>query len=284
MIVDFHTHIFPEKIAVRTIEKLEKIANVNACSDGRESSLIRSMKQAGVDVSVILPVVTSPQQFHSINQFAAQLNETYKGKDVRLLSFGGIHPDTEDYKKDLREIKNLGLQGIKLHPDYQNTFFDDIRYKRILDYASELGLVCVTHAGIDIGYPDNVRCTTASILRVLDEVAPKKLVLAHYGGFRLWEEVLREIAGRDVYLDTAYTADLIADEIFLKILEKHGADKILFATDSPWSGQAESLAHIRRLVGDTEERDQILGINAQKLIQIEKMTTVIPLVLDGGLR
>ena len=88
-------------------------------------------------------------------------------------------------------------------------------------------------------------------------------------GVRLWEEVLREIAGRDVYLDTAYTADLIADEIFLKILEKHGADKILFATDSPWSGQAESLAHIRRLVGDTEERDQILGINAQKLIQIE---------------
>lgn len=268
MIVDFHTHIFPEKIAVKTIEKLKKIAGVEAFSDGRESSLIRSMKQAGVDVSVILPVVTSPQQFHTINQFAAQLNEKYEGQSVRLLSFGGIHPDSADYKQDLREIKNLGLQGIKLHPDYQNTFFDDIRYQRILDYASELDLVCVTHAGIDIGYPDNVRCTTASILRVLDAVAPKNLVLAHYGGFKCWEEVEREIAGRDVYLDTAYTADLIGDEIFLKILHKHGADKILFATDSPWSGQAESLAHIRRLVTDLRERDQILGLNAQKLIRI----------------
>lgn len=268
MIIDFHTHVFPEKIAVRTIEKLKKKANVDAFSDGRESSLLRSMEQAGVNVSVILPVVTSPEQFHTVNQFAAQLNETYAGRSVRLLSFGGMHPDSADYKKDLREIKHLGLQGIKLHPDYQDTFFDDIRYMRILDYASELDLVCVTHAGIDIGYPDNVRCTIPSILRVLDEVAPKKLVLAHYGGFRLWEEVETHLAGRDVYLDTAYTAGIIGDAIFLNILKKHGADKILFATDSPWSGQAESLAHIRRLVTDQGERDKILGQNAQKLIRI----------------
>ncbi len=268
MIVDFHTHIFPEKIAVKTIEKLEKKADVKAYLDGRESSLIRSMEQAGVSVSVILPVVTTPQQFETVNRFAAQLNEKYEGKDIRLLSFGGIHPDSADYKKDLREIKHLGLQGIKLHPDYQNTFFDDIRYKRILDYASQLGLVCVTHAGIDIGYPDNVRCTVASIINVLEEVAPEKLVLAHYGGFKLWEEVEREIAGRDVYLDTAYTADLIADEVFLKILKKHGADKILFATDSPWSGQAESLEHIRRLVEDQGDRERILGVNAQGLVKI----------------
>lgn len=268
MIVDFHTHVFPDKIAVRTIEKLKKKANVDAFSDGRESSLLRSMEQTGVDVSVILPVVTSPEQFHTINQFAAQLNKAYEGRSVRLLSFGGIHPDTADYKKSLREIKNLGLQGIKLHPDYQDTDFDDIRYMRILDYASELGLVCVTHAGIDIGYPDHVRCTTASIVRVLDEVAPEKLVLAHYGGFRLWEEVQMYLAGRDVYLDTAYTADIIEDDLFLGILKKHGADKILFATDSPWSGQAESLAHIRRLVTDQGERDKILGQNAQKLIRI----------------
>ena len=96
MIVDFHTHIFPEKIAVKTIEKLEKKADVKAYLDGRESSLIRSMEQAGVSVSVILPVVTTPQQFETVNRFAAQLNEKYEGKDIRLLSFGGSHPDSAD--------------------------------------------------------------------------------------------------------------------------------------------------------------------------------------------
>ena len=262
MIVDFHTHIFPEKIAVKTIRKLEAKAGVTAFADGREESLIQSMKKAGVDISVVLPVVTTPEQFdtaESINRFAAQYQEG------PILSFGGIHPACENYKEILRHVKSLGMKGIKLHPDYQNTFFDDIRYMRILDYASQLGLTTVVHAGIDIGYPDNVRCTIRGICKVLDEVGPKQLVLAHYGGYRLWEDVERYIAGRDVYLDTAYTADVIEDDIFRRILKKHGADKILFATDSPWSGQAESLAHIRRLVTDPQDLQKILGRNAQRL-------------------
>lgn len=266
MIIDFHTHIFPEKIASKTIQKLETIANVKAFTDGREESLLKSMEESGVDVSIVLPVVTAPEQFHTVNQFAAGLNEKYKGRKTRLLSFGGIHPDTPDYKKDLRTIKELGLQGIKLHPDYQNTFFDDIRYMRILDYASQLDLVTVVHAGVDIGFPDNVRCTIPCICKVLDEVSPKNLVLAHYGGFGLWEEVEEFVAGRDVYLDTAYTNGFIGDDIFLKILQKHGAGKVLFATDSPWSGQAQSLAHIRRLVPDKKELDKILGQNAKELV------------------
>ena len=40
--------------------------------------------------------------------------------------------------KRLKELKHMGFKGIKLHPDYQETFIDDIRYKRIISYASEL--------------------------------------------------------------------------------------------------------------------------------------------------
>lgn len=267
MVIDFHTHIFPDKIAAKTIDKLEHIGNVKAFTDGREESLTASMEKAGVDVSVVLPVVTAPEQFHTVNHFAAQLNEKYKNSKRRLLSFGGIHPDSPDYKKELREIKELGLKGIKLHPDYQNTYFDDIRYMRILEYASELDLIIVVHAGRDIGFPDHVRCTLDAIRRVLDEAAPKNLVLGHYGGFDLWEDVAECVAGRDVYLDTAYIFEFIKDETFLKILAKHGADKILFATDSPWSGQAESLAQLKRLVTKEADRSLILGENAEKLLK-----------------
>ena len=104
MIVDFHTHIFPDKIAKKTIEKLEGIANVKAFTDGREVSLISSMEEAGVDLSLVLPVVTKPEQFATINDFAARLNEKYQGKSRRLFSFGGIHPDSPDYKRELRTI------------------------------------------------------------------------------------------------------------------------------------------------------------------------------------
>lgn len=267
MVIDFHTHIFPGKIAGKTITYLEDKAHIKAFNDGTEEGLISSMEEAGVDVSVVLPVVTRPEQFHTINDFAAKLNEKYQDKRTRLWSFGGIHPDSVDYKGELRTIKNLGLLGIKLHPDYQDTQFDDIKYMRILDYASELGLVSVVHAGVDVGFPDNVRCTPRQICRVIDQVSPKKLALAHYGSFDMWEEVEQLLAGKDVYLDTAFTAGYIKDEVFLNILKKHGADRILFATDSPWSGQKESLKFVRSLGIDKIELDKILGQNAGKLLE-----------------
>ncbi len=266
MVVDFHTHIFPEKIAARTIEKLEKLANVKAFTDGREESLVASMRQADVDLSVVLPVVTKPEQFRSVNDFAVRLNEKYADKEKRLLSFGGIHPDSPDYKAMLRDIRDLGLKGIKLHPDYQNTYFDDIKYMRIVDYASELGLVSVVHAGVDIGFPDHVRCTVERIRRVLDEVNPQNLVLAHFGGFGMWAEVEELLAGEKVYLDTAYIFGFIEKDVFLGILEKHGAEHVLFATDSPWSGQRESLEYVRELPVPREQLDQIIGGNAERLL------------------
>lgn len=266
MVIDFHTHIFPDKIAGRTIEKLENVANVKAFTDGREESLVASMEQSGVTLSVVLPVVTRPEQFNTVNDFAAMLNEKYEDKQHRILSFGGIHPATLDYKRELRVIRDLGLKGIKLHPDYQDTYFDDVKYMRILDYASELGLISIIHAGVDIGYPDNVHCTPERIQRVIDEVAPEKMVLAHYGSFGLWEDVERLIAGQNVYLDTSYIFGFISDEMFLKILEKQGADRVLFATDSPWSGQKESLAYIRNLPIEQNDLQKILEKNAAELL------------------
>ncbi len=276
MIVDFHTHIFPEKIAARTIEKLENMSGIKAFTDGREESLIVSMEQAGVDLSIVLPVVTKPEQFDTVNKFAVQLNEKYQDKKRRLLSFGGIHPDTSDYKKQLQLIYDWGLLGIKLHPDYQSTYIDDLKYMRIFDYASQLGLIIVIHAGIDVGFPDNVRCTPKRIRKVLDEVAPQNMVLAHYGSFGLWDEVEELLIGQNVYLDTAYTFGFIQDEQFLRILKNHGADNILFATDSPWSGQKESLSHLRNLASNPEDKnleninssdlEKITGQNAIKLL------------------
>ena len=85
MIIDFHTHIFPDAIAERTIHKLETAANIHAHADGTLQGLQTSMKQAGVDYSVILPVVTKPSQFDSVNRFAASIN----GRNG-ILSLGGI--------------------------------------------------------------------------------------------------------------------------------------------------------------------------------------------------
>ncbi len=265
MIIDFHTHIFPDQIASRTIEALEAKAGLTAATDGTLKGLLTSMETAGIDMSVILPVVTKPSQFETVNTFAASVSGMYPGK---LISFGGIHPDTEDYKGELNRIKALGLKGIKLHPDYQSVMIDDVRYMNIIEYADALDLMIITHAGIDIGLPEPVHCPPDKMRKVLDKLKPKKMIAAHYGGWKQWEEVYEYLAGENIYLDTAFTFGHIDEEMFYKILKKHGSDKILFATDCPWGNQSKDVEIFNKLNLTKEVKEAILYKNALRLLEL----------------
>lgn len=265
MVIDFHTHIFPDAIAERTIAALAQKAGVKAATDGTLNGLLSSMDRSGVDLSVIMPVVTKPSQFDHVNAFAQSVNEQYAG---RLLSFGGIHPDCTEYKEKLDTIKAMGLPGIKIHPDYQGVMIDDVRYMNIIEYASELGLIVLTHVGIDIGIPEPVHCPPDKMRKVIDKIKPEKMVLAHMGGWKQWDEVYEYLAGENVYLDTAFTFDYIEQDILLKILKKHGTDKILFATDSPWSDTVPSIQAAGQLPVAASAVEDILANNAKKLLNL----------------
>lgn len=260
--IDFHTHIFPDKIAGKTLEFLSSRCKTIPFTDGTAEGLRKSGREAGMDLSVALPVVTNPAQFQSINRFASQFLEG------EILSFGGIHPDSADYKAELKELKAMGFCGIKLHPAYQETMFNDIRYKRIISAATELGFIISVHGGFDPGYPDCIYATPQMSAEVIDEVRPEKLILAHMGGFLCWDEVERYLVGKDVYLDTAVVFGQIDDAQFVRICREHGADKILFATDSPWSGQKESVEYLNSLPLSGEEKNKILDENARKLLTL----------------
>ena len=263
MIIDFHTHIFPEKIAAKSISYLSEKSGVKNNTDGTAQGLAESMAQSGVDMSVVLPVATKPQQFDSILRYACEVNEKYEG---RLLSFGGIHPLDEDYKQHLRQIKAEGLRGIKLHPDYQDSYIDDIGCKRIIYEAAALGLITVVHAGRDIGWGDPVHCPPERVIGVIDEINPEKLVLAHLGGWEQWDAVAELICGRNIWLDTAFCLEYIKMESFYEILEKHGCRRMLFATDSPWSPQKGYIDRLTQLLPDSNIRNAVLGENAWRLL------------------
>lgn len=267
MIIDFHTHIFPETIAAKTISHLERFGNVTAHTNGMLTGLKNSMKEAGITTSVVLPVVTKPSQFETINNYAASIT----GKDG-IISFGGIHPDTEDYKKELDTILSLGLKGIKLHPDYQNMFIDDKRYINIIQYAVDHDLIVSIHAGIDIGMPYPVHCPPERSLIMLNQVLActinpePKIVLAHTGGYGQWDDVEKLLVGQDVYFDISYSLPMITAEQLVRIIKNHGHNRILFATDSPWGTQKDAVDHVINLPLSQEEKDAVLYKNALRLL------------------
>ena len=264
MIIDFHTHTFPDKIAAQTIAFLSEKGNVKPYREGTLSSLKESMKKSGVDYSVVLPVATAPKQVDSINRLSFELN----GKDG-IIYAGAIHPDCDNIEEILDRIKENGLFGLKIHPDYQGVYFDDPRYIRILREAAKRDLTVITHAGVDIGYLDDVHCTPDMVLKVLDElkgIIDNKLVLAHMGGCDLPDEVIEKLAGKPVYLDTSFVLDRY-NEKCRQIIEKHGFDRILFATDSPWSDQKQFIDLIKNYGFSKENEDKIFYKNALKILK-----------------
>lgn len=278
MIIDFHTHTFPDRIAAASIKVLEDTSDTIGFTDGTNKGLIESMKKAGVDMSIILPVVTNPVKTSNINRFAAETNE--KTEETGLFSFGGIHPDSSDYKELIRECASLGLKGIKLHPDYYGVMFNDIRIKRIVSYATELGLIVITHAGMDIGLYPPICCSIDSILEVMREVQPDRLVLAHMGGWMNWEEVTQRLSGENVWIDTAFSLGeinwknkdkhkpyhMLSDEMFVKMVREFGSKKVLFATDCPWADQLDYVNRIKASNLTAEEKENIFHKNAEELL------------------
>ncbi len=265
MIIDFHTHTFPDALAPRAIAKLSSSAHLTSVLDGTAHTLSQSTKEAGIDLSIVLPVATKPSQTKDINKEALLFLESVH--ETKLLSFGAIHPDNEDYRNIIKELACHNIPGIKLHPVFQQTYFDDIRYLRIIDCACEHDLIVVTHAGYDISSPHADYVTSAHILPVIRQLAPAKLVLAHMGGWDCYEEVYEHLCGQAVYFDTSFSLDTgLSIDFFTKIVKKHGAQNILFGTDSPWSSQKETLEKIKQSGLSEKEIRLILSENAAGLL------------------
>ncbi len=280
MIVDIHTHTFPEKIAAPTLDKLRSMCHHASFTDGTMSGLRGSMAAAGVDRSVVLPVATSERQVVHVNDASAALND--QGGETGVYSFGCMHPDFAGWKEELARMVHLGLKGVKLHPIYQGVDLDDPRYLRILDRAAEVGLVVLTHAGRDIGFPDRVHCSPEMTLRALKQVGPVRMILAHMGGWRNWDQVEELLADTSVCLDTAFALgkivplgdgyygphdlEMMGEKQFMRMVREFSSKRILFGTDSPWRGQGSSLAQLRALPLTAQELDDILGGNAARML------------------
>ena len=282
MIIDMHTHIFPDKIAAATIDKLSNVSHTPAFTDGTLNGLQKSMDAAQINLSVVLPVATNSKQVEKINSSSAALNEKFSGAGI--ISLGCIHPDFTNYRAELSRVKNYGLKGIKIHPVYQDTNLNGTKYMRIIDRAAELDLIVVTHAGLDIGFPGVVKCSPQMIKNVVDEVGEFKFVLAHMGGWITCDDVLKILGGAKVYLDTSFsTGEIIprrdfnwaAEDLklldaaqFMEFIKVFGAEKILFGTDSPWTSPKTSIDFIKNLPLADDDKNKILGLNAKKLLSL----------------
>lgn len=260
-IIDIHTHAFPDFLAERAVRSIEATSgDEKAHLNGTISDLLRSMDRAGIEMSVICSIATAPKQVPSITQWSKEI------ASERIIPFPSIHPDYEDFRGEIARIKDLGMKGIKMHPQYQGFDLDEDRVMPIYEALAAHDLILTTHAGYDISFPTDPSASPDKTVRVIERFPELKVIACHFGGWRQWDDVRRYLVGRNIYFETSFTTGYLPEEKILELINLHGEDKILFGTDSPWRDQSNSVEEIRRLPISDEVKERIFRKNSEKLL------------------
>ena len=256
MIVDFHTHTYPDKIVSKTLELLVSRSKTKPASDGTLAGLQHSMAQSGVDISVVLPVVTAPHQVERINTVAKTVTAQFTGSGV--WSFGGIHPGNDNYKEILNGIKSAGLKGIKLHPDFQKFYIDDPAVYPLYEIIQETQLPILMH----MGDPHQTYSQPQRLAKVLKEFPKLRVIAAHLGGWERWEEAVANLkADERLRFDTSSCSPFLPKDKMREIIRHYGAENCFFGVDFPMWDHEEELERFFALSLTDYENKRILSEN-----------------------
>lgn len=259
-IIDTHAHIYPDAIAEKAARSIGTFYGIPMCMDGTLGQLIRHGTAAGISRFLVHSVAITPSRVHSVNDY---LMRVCAERPDRLIGFGTMHPGYEDVPGELDRIKAAGLHGIKLHPDIQAFLLDDRRAVAMFRAMAERGLPALIHTGDSRhAYSEPRRMS-----RVLDQVPDLKVICAHLGGWSVWNDAWRILAGRpNVWVDTSSSLYALEPEEAARIIRHYGADRVFFGTDYPMWKPGEEVERFMRLPLTEGERESILHLNFEAFL------------------
>jgi predicted TIM-barrel fold metal-dependent hydrolase len=258
-IIDSHTHIYPDKIALRAKDELQTAFSKTMIDLPIKDNLFRHMDEAGVSKSIVAAVASRPDQVVSIN------NWLFSIKDDRVIPFASMHPYFEGYKEEFKRIKD-NAYGIKLQTEFQLFYADEEKAFPIYEELEKFSLPVLFHCGVELSSKGETRSSPDRILKVLNKFPNVKVICAHMGGYLMWEEALEKLCGKNVYFDTSDSIREMSSDLRERFFAKHGFDKILYGSDFPLEKPKTEIEFINALECGAENKEKILGLNVKKLL------------------
>lgn len=259
MFIDFHAHIYPEKIASKTASSISQFyQNFKIEGDGTAEGLLKSGEKIGISHFVVHSAATKPSQVSVINNFI--MNECQKHS--QFVAFGTMHPNFENPFEELKRIKDAGFKGIKLHPDLQQFKIDEPIMNCIYDALSDLDLIVLFHTGderFDFSHPKRVKNLRKNFPKL-------KIVAAHFGGYSQWQESFDILRGVDVFFDTSSSLWKMPQSLAKDFINTFGSEKFLFGSDFPMWTHENEFKRFKLLNLKSSEEENILWKNAKYLL------------------
>ncbi len=260
-IIDFHGHFFPDALAERAVKTVADMCGgeIVPALDGTLGNLLAGMEKFGISQTVNLPVATKPESVTPINSGLLMDNP-------QIIPFGALSPFSLTWESDIDFVVSKKIKGIKLHPEYQGFYMNDPAYIPFYQKIADSNLIALFHAGYDPGPFSRDHALPQMFLELKEAVPNLTIVAGHFGGLMMWDDVERYLVGSDIYFDTAAIADFLPQKQFVDMATRHGIEKVLFGSDTPWEDQGKAIRYITESTLSDSAKEQILYQNADRLL------------------
>ena len=251
-IINAHCHIYPEKIASKAVLGIRDFYDLDMSLNGTVDDLIKDGDKIGVTHYLVHSVATTPKQVRSINEFI-------------FTGFGTLHPQSSDIKGDFEYLLELGLKGVKLHPDFQRFPLDGDEAFKIGEIVSKKDFPVLIHCG-DFRYnysnPEQLKA-------FLDKFPNLTVIGAHFAGWSVWQRAAQELAGTpNLYVDLSSSLYALPSDVVADLINAYGEDKVLWGTDYPMWDSVSEMEYFNKLNLNENVRKKILYENAHKLLKL----------------
>lgn len=259
-LIDFHTHIFPDSIALRAAQNIGTYYSLDMEGDGT-AALMRARVPAGMDVRfVISSAAMKPKNALPGNDFVLAT----AAADSAYIPFGSFHPDMgqDAALAEIERVAEAGIKGIKIHPDFQHIYIDGEYMLPLYRRCAALGLPVLFHVGdqnTDYSTPQRMR-------RVVDAIPDLKVIAAHLGGYSVWGEAEKHLVDTNVYVDCSEARPFISQQATYDLIMAFGIDRVLFGSDFPVFCTDTAFDYIDALPFTPEEKAKLYYQNAEKLL------------------
>jgi predicted TIM-barrel fold metal-dependent hydrolase len=267
LIIDFHTHIYPQSVAAKILPAAKRKLKVAVPGMGAPEDLLRMMQEAEVARSILLPLAKGHDDVSTLNDWVLSVSQ----ENAELTAFGAVHPFMKDLDDELDRLALHGVKGVKMMPLLQEFYPDDPRCTRLYEALIKRKMILVTHAGRDPLEREEVFGTPERFAGALESFPDLKVVLAHLGGLRMWDEVKRYLlpAGGNVYFDTAYVSFYMGPQEMQELISDIGPERVIFGSDYPWEVPGRAAEIVSNLDLTDQEKMCLLSRNGTRLLNID---------------
>ena len=260
-IIDFHTHVYPDRIADKATRATCDFYGLDTDQTGTVETLLSKGRAAGIGRFVLLPVAVHPSGVRHVNEFIV---DQVRAHD-EFYGFGTVHPHMENLTDEIDYIRSSGLLGVKLHPDMQEINTDDERLFPVYERLEQLGMPVFVHCGDEhkeFSHPRRLR-------QVIDRFPRLTVIAAHLGGWSKWDEAVAYLRDTNCYLDISSCMMFLSPEKVAEYVRAFGVERVLFGTDFPIWDAVTEVKNLQALPLTDDEKEQIFYRNAERILEKE---------------